>query len=94
MKCEELLAVLNEYVDGAIDPSVCHEFEPHRTGCNPCRIVVDNVRQTITLYQEGKPCGLPMAFREQWHAVLRGRWSQNHSQKPLLELSLTRRTRL
>ena len=50
MKCEELLAMLNEYVDGAVDPAICEEFEKHMAGCNPCQVVVDNIRQTITLY--------------------------------------------
>ena len=27
MKCEELLNILNEYVDGTVDPSICEEFE-------------------------------------------------------------------
>ena len=51
MKCEELLAMLNEYVDGTVDPAVCEEFEKHMAGCNPCQVVVDNIRQTITLYK-------------------------------------------
>ena len=54
MKCEELLAMLNEYVDGTVDPAVCEEFEKHMAGCNPCQVVVDNIRQTITLLQ-GRP---------------------------------------
>ena len=55
MKCEELLAMLNEYVDGTVDPAVCAEFEQHMAGCNPCQVVVDNIRQTITLYKDGQP---------------------------------------
>ena len=50
MKCEELLALLNEYVDGSVDPAICETFEHHLKGCNPCQVVVDNIRQTITLY--------------------------------------------
>ena len=50
MKCEELLALLNEYVDGTVDPAICTEFEKHLAGCNPCQVVVDNIRQTITLF--------------------------------------------
>ena len=34
MKCEELLALLNEYVDGTVDPAICDEFEKHMSGCN------------------------------------------------------------
>ncbi len=80
MKCEELLAFLNEYVDGTVDPAVCKEFESHMAGCNPCKIVVDNIRKTITLYKEGKPCTLPIKFRKKLHACLRQRWKETHSQ--------------
>jgi hypothetical protein len=27
MNCEELMAIVNNYVDGQIDPSVCQAFE-------------------------------------------------------------------
>jgi anti-sigma factor RsiW len=81
MKCEELLGVLNEYVDGAIDPAVCREFEQHMAGCNPCKVVVDNIRKTITLCKEGQAYELPLAFRNRLHAVLRERWKETHAGK-------------
>ena len=78
MNCKQLLAVLNDYVDGDIAPGVCAELERHLAGCNPCQVVVDNIRQTITLYTEGKPCELPLAFRQRLHALLRQRWKETH----------------
>lgn len=78
MKCEELLAVLNEYVDGTVDPSVCKEFEQHLAGCNPCQVVVDNIRQTITLYKGGRPYAMPLEFRARLHDVLRQKWKEKH----------------
>ena len=78
MKCEELLGMLNEYVDGTVDPAICEEFEKHMAGCNPCQVVVDNIRKTITLYKEGKPYDLPEAFRQRLHAALRQRWKERH----------------
>jgi anti-sigma factor RsiW len=82
MKCVELLAMLNEYVDGTVDPAVCEEFEKHMAGCNPCQVVVDNIRKTITLYQNDKPYELPPEFRQRLHTTLRQRWNETHSQKP------------
>ena len=81
MKCAELLAMLNEYVDGTVDPAICEEFEKHMTGCNPCQVVVDNIRKTITLYKNGEPFELPVKFRQQLHSVLRRRWKETHPQK-------------
>jgi len=74
VKCEELLAALNEYVDGSIDPGICEAFEEHLKGCNPCQIVVDNIRQTITLYKAGEPFELPKEFHEQLRRQLREKW--------------------
>jgi hypothetical protein len=78
MKCEELLVLLSEYVDGTVDPAVCDEFEAHMSGCDPCQVVVDNIRKTITLYKAGQPYELPLEFRHRLHAVLRQRWEDTH----------------
>ena len=78
MKCEELLKQLNEYVDGTVDPAVCEEFEKHMAGCNPCQVVVDNIRKTITLYRGETPYELPFEFRRRLHASLRQRWEETH----------------
>ena len=79
MKCEDLLAMLNEYVDGTVDPAVCEEFERHMAGCNPCQVVVDNIRQTITLYRNGQPYAMPVKFRSRLHSTLRQRWKETHA---------------
>jgi anti-sigma factor RsiW len=78
MKCEELLKQLNEYVDGTIDPAICEEFEKHMAGCNPCQVVIDNIRKTITLYKAGHPVELPVRFRQKLHASLRAKWKEKH----------------
>lgn len=83
MKCKEMLAVLNEYVDGTIDPAVCEEFVKHMADCNPCQVVVDNIRKTITLYKNGQPYDLPIRFREQLHETLRARWRQKQEEENL-----------
>ena len=82
MKCEEMLALLNEYVDGTVDPALCTEFEQHMAGCNPCQIGVDNLRQTIRLYKDGQPYDLPSPFRNRLHTALRERWKQQSETQP------------
>ena len=74
--CDELLTLLNDYVDGGVDPSVCKELRAHLARCNPCQVVVDNVRKTITLYRNDNPCELPVEFRNRLHAVLRDYWKK------------------
>lgn len=78
MKCEELLAALNDYVDGGIDPSVCEEFSKHLAGCKPCQLVVDTVRKTIFLYKEGQLYELPAKLHDKLHAALRQKWTERH----------------
>lgn len=49
--CRHLLGSLSEYVDGTLDESLCIEIERHMADCEDCRIVIDSLRKTITLYQ-------------------------------------------
>ena len=81
MTCEEILATMNEYVDGERGSAICAALEEHLAGCNPCQLVVDNIRQTITLYRDGKPHTMPVKFRRQLHATLKQRWNETHTQK-------------
>jgi len=74
MKCEELLAALNDYVDGDVDSAICHALEAHLKECNPCQIVVDNIRRTITLYKAGQPIELPPELHESLCRLLKERW--------------------
>ncbi len=76
MKCEELLAALNDYVDGQLDPAICEAFQEHLEGCNPCQIVVDNIRQTIRLYKAGEPYEMPEEFHRRLCGELRRRWKE------------------
>ena len=71
MKCEELLAALNDYVDGELEPGFCEPFQEHLRGCNPCQIVVDNIRQTIKLYKAEEQYALPAPLHERLSQALR-----------------------
>lgn len=48
--CRNLLASLSDYIDGNLQNEVCAEIERHMAGCKNCRIVVDTLRKTISLY--------------------------------------------
>ena len=50
--CREMLASLNDYIDGELDTSLCEELEKHMNGCDNCRIVVNTIKKTIELYRE------------------------------------------
>jgi len=81
MKCQEILKVLNEYVDGQLDPGVCEELQKHLQGCDPCRIVVDNIRKTISLYKDDEVYELPADFKARLHDALKDKWRKRPEQK-------------
>lgn len=81
MDCDDLLKQLNEYVDGNLAPGVCDEFRAHLKDCNPCQVVVDNVRNTIRLYRDGQEVELPEACRAKLHAVLKARFAAKFAAK-------------
>ncbi len=86
MKCEELLAALNEYVDGELDPAICDPFQEHLKDCNPCQIVIDNVRQTIRLYKAEEQFELPATLHARLGRLLRERWKgKADADQPLVE---------
>ena len=76
MTCEDLLKMLNDYVDGDIDPSFCSTFEEHMKGCDPCKVVVDSIRNTIRLYKDEGVVEIPIKFREKLHMTLRQKWQE------------------
>ncbi len=78
MKCEELLQQLSDYVDGSADPVVCKELEKHIASCHPCEVVLDTLRNTITVYKAGERLELPVAFRDRLHDCLRRRWKEQN----------------
>jgi hypothetical protein len=74
MSCEELLKALNDYVDDESVLAVCREFAEHLAGCNPCQVVVDNIRNTIRLYKDGEPFPVPPECAERLQNALRAKW--------------------
>lgn len=80
MTCEELLKALNEYVDDETALAVCAQFREHLAGCNPCQVVVDNIRQSIALYKAGQPYAMPPEFEARLKNSLEARWKQKFGQ--------------
>ncbi len=75
MNCEDLLRSLNDVIDDPTALALCQEFADHLAGCNPCQVVVDNIRQTIQLYQNGEPYPMPEEFQMRFQDALRARWN-------------------
>jgi predicted anti-sigma-YlaC factor YlaD len=51
-KCNTLLDYLSDYIDGELGLELCAKIEHHVAECQNCRIVVDTLRKTISIYHE------------------------------------------
>jgi anti-sigma factor RsiW len=64
-ECRHLLNCLSEYVDGTLEEDLCAELELHMAGCEDCRVVVDTLAKTITLYhQKASQASVPDDVRQ------------------------------
>lgn len=79
MNCQELLRAINEYVDGEIDPSICAQLEQHMRGCDGCRIFVDSVKKTVTLFKGEQVFEIPIEVKQRLDQSLRAIWDRGTS---------------
>jgi anti-sigma factor RsiW len=70
MNCRELLGQLSDYVDGELEATLCVELDAHLAKCPDCRVMVDTLRKTITLYQTQARAELPSDVEERLYKVL------------------------
>jgi predicted anti-sigma-YlaC factor YlaD len=75
MKCDELLSAMNEYLDGETQSALCEALQGHLADCHSCRLVIDTIRQTITLYRAGEKMSFPPGLHERLCAIMRERWA-------------------
>ena len=73
-QCKDHLGALSDYIDGALDPELCAELERHISECGDCRIVVDTLRKTISLYRNYGHEDVPEDAKARLYAVLRLRY--------------------
>jgi predicted anti-sigma-YlaC factor YlaD len=64
-ECRQLLNSLSDYVDGDLQQELCDEIELHMKDCDNCRIVVDTLSKTVSLYQTSSdPAIVPEEVRQ------------------------------
>jgi anti-sigma factor (TIGR02949 family) len=68
--CRELMDHVSDYIDGELEASICAELEAHLAGCPNCRIMVDTVRKTITLYHLQATTDLPSDVQGRLYKIL------------------------
>jgi len=86
MRCNELLETMNDYLDGNAGFTSCRRLREHLVDCVSCRIVVDNIRHTITLYRAGEEVSVPAKLHERIWLLMRDRWPvKNRVTDPMKE---------
>jgi anti-sigma factor RsiW len=69
--CRELVAQFSEYIDGELEAALCTQLEAHLAECPNCRVMVDTVRKTITLYHAQGSSELPSDVQDRLYRVLK-----------------------
>lgn len=69
--CQEILDHISDYVDGELEAALCAELEAHLANCHDCRVLVDTIRKTITLYHAQAGSELPSGVEDRLYRVLR-----------------------
>jgi RNA polymerase sigma-70 factor (ECF subfamily) len=46
-RCKEMFAELSNYLDDALDDSLCEELEKHMAGCQPCEAFLSSLEESI-----------------------------------------------
>ncbi len=69
-KCRHMLGDLSAYLDGQASDELCAEIERHMANCEDCRVVVDTLRKTVTLYRELPQPQMSTGVRERLYRAL------------------------
>ncbi len=72
--CQDILALLSDYVDFELPLAVCGEVERHLADCPPCREFVDRLRETIALCHAYAPGALPSPLSDRARSELESAW--------------------
>ncbi len=68
--CRHYLECLGEYVDGELSQELCQALEAHMAVCSNCRVVVNTLSKTISLYHQLPTPEMPNGVRERLYKVL------------------------
>jgi predicted anti-sigma-YlaC factor YlaD len=68
--CKCLLHALSDYIDGEAPAELCMEIERHLAECVDCRVLINTLRRTISLYRDLPEPEMPARTRERLYATL------------------------
>ncbi|MHB1390724.1 MAG: anti-sigma factor family protein [Thermoleophilia bacterium] len=71
MDCQEIFEGLSDYVDDELAEETCREINRHLKDCYNCRVVVNTLKRTISLYHTFPKQEMPDDVRDRLHATIR-----------------------
>ncbi len=69
--CREIKDKLSAYLDGELESALCAEIEQHLAGCADCRVMVDTLNRTVTLYRQYGQESVPADVHDRLTRVLK-----------------------
>ncbi|MEP7029073.1 MAG: zf-HC2 domain-containing protein [Candidatus Eisenbacteria bacterium] len=70
MDCKDVIAQLSDYLDAEAAQDLCVSLEAHFVECSHCRVYIDTVKKTISLYRSESPLECPEQVRLRLHSML------------------------
>jgi anti-sigma factor RsiW len=74
VNCQDLVELVTDYLEGALDPATRARFEEHLVECEYCAIYLEQMRQTLVVAGRIAPEGLDPQTRANLLAAFRT-WS-------------------
>jgi hypothetical protein len=71
LSCQQIFAMLPEYLDAELPADVCEKLAGHIQGCRPCVEFVESLKQSVALCQEYEPEQLPAPLAAETREKLR-----------------------
>ena len=69
--CAQLQSQLPDYLDGEARAEICRAIEAHLADCDDCRVVVDTMKKTISLYRNAPREDVPQDVHARLVRVLK-----------------------
>ena len=79
LSCQEVLDQLWEYLDEDARADLIAQINEHIGGCQHCRVEVDSLKRTISLYRCEEPVGTPIRLSEQLAAALQAAYAERRA---------------
>ena len=71
MDCKEIFEGLSEYIDEELSAETCAEIQEHLKDCYNCRVVINTLKKTVSLYHTIPEEEMPGEVRQRLYKTIR-----------------------